>query len=984
MFLKNLDIFGFKSFADKTHIEFAEGITALLGPNGCGKSNVVDAIKWVIGEQSAKAMRAEAMEDVIFNGTETRRPLNVAEVTLTLANDSGVLPIDVPEVQIKRRLYRSGESEYFINGKACRLKEVRELFWDTGVGKAAYSVMEQGKIDQALSSRPEDRRYIFDEAAGINRNKSKNREAELKIARFEENIKQVNIMLGETKKSYDVLKAQAEKTLKYRALKDEIFGLERDIQLLRMKQFRDGRDERKEALKNKIRERDAAQGAMDKITSALTENMDLVDSLEKEHIESQKTLFGLAKEKNGLENEIKLLSEQRNDAASHISQNEAREKAVSARIEDLEADAEEQFAMVLDLRKKVEAIERNISVFDENITLTSGRITQNEEEIRACEQVVLETGEEQAVLEAELEAITDDIVEALDAGLKNAGYSASERKNAQERMEDALLKLKTIFLGKAALANDLARAVSISEEAAAFGEIKKLSQNLASSFSEAPAKLEELIALFESYVKSTPSFIDEFLAPEGIVTKKRALDKKISDSKDAARAKRERIAGLRENNETLSVKIDEYKQTLQDLRLQKVQLAADAKGAEEQEKLIRREISGQNAQLKALQDDIFLIKKRLDEIDERISGADEGLADIEKRGSELSCKMEKLEKDIEKRNSDISGSRAEINKQKNAISSINGTIEKIQLELVQAETEIKNIQDNFKENHSRDLMEFEERIYQITIPAAELREKLTALRSALKDLGAPNLMAPEEFNEAKERYEFLSGQINDLMKAREDEEKVAAEIRAESSALFLETYNKIKKNFHNMFRRLFGGGRGELRLTDPNHVLESGVEIYAQPPGKKQEHISLLSGGEKSMTAVALLFSTYMVKPSPFCLLDEIDAALDEDNVLRFVNMLSEFGKTSQFIVITHNKKTVLGASTLLGVTQKENGVTTMISIRMENKEEAEKRRRREAGPTQTFEEEDVPEEEGRELPPGVDDPSQVSEKDLRPIRNGA
>jgi chromosome segregation protein len=260
-------------------------------------------------------------------------------------------------------------------------------------------------------------------------------------------------------------------------------------------------------------------------------------------------------------------------------------------------------------------------------------------------------------------------------------------------------------------------------------------------------------------------------------------------------------------------------------------------------------------------------------------------------------------------------------------------LEKIHLELAQSETEIKNIQDNFRETHSRDLMEFEEKIFTITAQPAELREKLAEARSQTRDLGSVNLMAPEEFVEAKERYEFLNGQIADLDKARKDLEDLTAEIRTESSELFIHTYNRIKKNFHNMFRRLFGGGRAELQLSDSNHVLESGIEIFAQPPGKKLEHISLLSGGERSMTAVALLFATYMVKPSPFCLLDEIDAPLDEANVGRFVQLLREFGSTSQFIVITHNKKTVAGAGTLLGVTMEESGVTKLVTVRIEREE---------------------------------------------------
>jgi len=211
LFLKSLEIFGFKSFADRTKIEFSDGISALLGPNGCGKSNVVDAIKWVVGEQSARSLRADSMEDIIFNGTESRKPLSVAEVTITISNETGTLPLDVPEVAIKRRLYRSGESEYYINGKLAKLKEVRELFWDTGIGKSAYSVMEQGKIDQILSSKPEDRRYLFEEAAGITKHKARVREAETKLERTEENMKQIEAVLAEVKRSHDSLKHQAEK-----------------------------------------------------------------------------------------------------------------------------------------------------------------------------------------------------------------------------------------------------------------------------------------------------------------------------------------------------------------------------------------------------------------------------------------------------------------------------------------------------------------------------------------------------------------------------------------------------------------------------------------------------------------------------------------------------------------------------------------------------------------------------------------------------
>jgi len=298
LFLKSLDILGFKSFVDKTRIEFAGGITALLGPNGCGKSNVVDAVKWALGEQASRSLRAEKMEDVIFNGSENRKPLNVAEVTITLENDTGLLPLDVPEIEVKRRLYRSGESEYFINSSPAKLKEVKELFWDTGVGKAAYSVMEQGKIDQILSSKPEERRYLFEEAAGITKYKVRGAEVERKLLKTEENMRQVEGILGEVKRSYDSLRVQSEKTLKYRAVKEEVFQNELDIQLLKLKSFRYERDEKQSLLKKKAAGRDAIKDEIEAANKALEENMDLVNSLGARLAEHQKNIYGLTVEKN--------------------------------------------------------------------------------------------------------------------------------------------------------------------------------------------------------------------------------------------------------------------------------------------------------------------------------------------------------------------------------------------------------------------------------------------------------------------------------------------------------------------------------------------------------------------------------------------------------------------------------------------------------------------------------------------------------------
>ena len=988
MFLKHLSIYGFKSFADRTEIEFSEGITALLGPNGCGKSNVVDAVKWALGEQAIKSLRAEKMEDVIFNGTETRKALNVAEVILTLANDEHLLPLDMPEVEIKRRLYRSGESEYYINSTPVKLKQVRELFWDTGVGKAAYSVMEQGKIDQILSSRPDERRYLFEEAAGITRYKIRGAEAERDLAKTEENMRQLALILNEVKRAYDSLKTQSEKTMAFRALRDEIFNYELDIQLLKLKQFKYERDERKETMSRRTIDRDRIAAEMEAENKALEANMDAVNSMEARLVELQKNIYGIALEKNAFEKEIRLLDEQRNENSLKIEQNEVREKQVARKIEELAKDAAAQDEMVDDLRKKATGIEENIFSFENNIQLAAARIGSNEAAVGRADEEIHGLEKEQAALEKELGKITDDIVAELDAGLKKAGYSTAERRNAEAALYETLGRLRTVLSGREILIRDLAAAADATTGNAGLPtvDIKRITQSLAAGLAEAATDADRAIELFRSYQKLTPGFIDEFLAPEGIITKKRSLDTRIRNTKDGIEERRNRIKILHGENTELGIKISEYRTTLEDLRVSKAQMNAQAQSAEDQGRLIRRELTGQEGLLKNIRDELSLYRRRMEKIDERITETKTKIAELVLNDKKLNAELERLEKDIQKRNGDVAGRQAAIKKRTAELSKMQETLEKIHLDLVQTETEIRNIQENFRETHSRDLMEFEERIFIISAAPAELREKLAASRAKMRELGSVNLMAPEEFAESKERYEFLSNQMADLEKAHKHLEDLTAEIRTESSELFLATYNRIKKNFHNMFRRLFGGGRAELLLTDPNHVLESGIEIYAQPPGKKLEYINLLSGGERSMTAVALLFATYMVRPSPFCLLDEIDAALDEANVNRFVQLLREFGKTSQFIIITHNKKTVTGAETLLGITMEESGVTKLIAIRVKHGElvhiEDEPAQSGLWNRDDSFTEEDIEPEKGRQLPTGINDPAKVKESDLRPIRS--
>ncbi len=953
MFLKSLDVFGFKSFADRTHIEFADGITALLGPNGCGKSNVVDAVKWVLGEQSSKNMRAEKMEDVIFNGTMTRKPLNVAEVALTISNEQGLLPLDLSEITIKRRLYRSGEGEYWINGTQAKLKDVRELFWDTGVGKAAYSVMEQGKIDQILSSKPEDRRYIFEEAAGITRFKVRRAEAERKLERTQENMRQVEGILGEVKRSYDALKIQADQTNHYRELKEKIFNLELDIQLLRLKNFMQNKSNRAYDIQKAEKDRAVLKSEIDEINSRLEQHLDEVNEMESKIVSLQKEIYGLAVEKNGKDSQVKLLNEREGEVKQKLTQLEGRKITIEDRIETLKEDADSQESALHDLNKRLSEIARNISSFEENIKIAGNRISDNDRLVADYENQISELDVERGKLKSELEEITDDIVTQLDSRLRDAGYSSASRKAAQENVEHVIGQLRVLVSGRKGIFEDFSMLHDPVEI-----DVQKFSSNAVSSFKELEKLVSELDEVFHSYTATTPQFIDDFLSPEGIITKKRSIDRKIDDNRNLVQEKREKIQSLKTDTSDLVKKIDEYRATLEEMRINQAQMKTQVTAAEDKMRLLRRELSGQESALHDLENELYEENRRFEELKEQVLELEGEIASIERKGLKLTDELNNLEATVKERNSDVIEKQEFLRSKKEAMSALQSQIEKYNLELATAETEIRSTMENFRETHSRDLMEFQDRMDSITAAPGTLRYQLSTAKSEMNEVGSVNLMAPEEFAEAKERYDFLSTQLSDLQKACDDLVRITEEIRAESTEQFLATYNKIKKNFHNMFRRLFGGGRAELKLVDPQNVLESGIEIYAQPPGKKLENIALLSGGEKTMTAVSLLFATYMVRPSPFCLLDEIDAALDEQNVLRFVQTLREFGNVSQYIVITHNKKTVAGAGTMLGVTMEESGVSKVITIKLEENGKII------LPDPEPFEEEDVPPETDVYIPP--------------------
>lgn len=956
MFLKSLEIFGFKSFADRTRIDFADGITALLGPNGCGKSNVVDAIKWVLAENKSKNLRAESMADVIFNGTEQRPALSVAEVTLTIANENGLLPMQESEIAIKRRIYRSGENEYFINGEQSTATKVRQLFMDTGVGKAAYSVMEQGKIDQILSSKPEDRRYLFEEAAGISRSKADVIEAERELERTKANLAQIEIGLAETKRNYETLKAQSDKTTKYRKLQDDKFNYELDIQLLRLKDFEQNKARNDENRKLAEKKRDEADRDIKEIYSTLNENTEKVSKLQEQVTVKTQEQIRIGAEYNGKQQLLKQLHDQQSQIKEKIGQIENRIKNIEERIDECNEDIDNQNFDLHEKNKKLEDIKKNIESFIQNIQMSSAQIDDNNKIIGTNGGMIINLNQKRQELQKNLAAITEDIVTELDAKLKDAGYSSQANKKAKEELDYSLERIKVFVNGRSNIFKDFASLPSHSEKDSA-----KMGTDAVTAFDDLLKMFDSLKEKLENYTKTTPAFIDDFLSPEGIITKKRGIDSEIEDNLSQIDQLQEKSRELEKINSELEKKIKEFNETLSGLKVNQAAMVQQILNCEQLISNLKKSLAAEEASLKEQNDELYEETKRREDLVEQIEDAEESIAELQRKGEKITGELNDLDKQIAECNNKVSGKQNALQKRQEELKKYQTQLEKYNFDIGQNDIEIKNVKQNFQDNYSRDLMEFEERMYKITETPSAIREKLVSVKQKIQELGSVNFMAVEQFAEEKERYERQQASYKDTQDTLEKLVRVSEEIRTKSTEMFLDTYNKIRKNFHNMFRRLMDGGRAELRLTDPTNVLTSGIQIYAQPPGKKLSDISLLSGGEKTMTAVALLFATYQVRPSPFCLLDEIDAALDDKNVSSFVSTLRAFGNISQYIIITHNRKTVQGASTMLGVTMEDSGITKIIQIRLD---EDTLNANLTFDDQSDFIEEDVPPEEGIVIPP--------------------
>jgi chromosome segregation protein len=909
MFLKSMELHGFKSFADKTQINFEPGITIIVGPNGCGKSNVVDAIKWVLGEKQAKNIRGEKMEDIIFAGTEQRKQLSISEVFVTIDNARRVLDIDSNSVTVGRRIFRDGESEYLINKSPVRLKDVEKLFLDTGIGKSAYSVMEQGKIDLILSTRAEDRRYIFEEAAGISRYKMQKKESLKKLNETGDNLDRINDLVKEIEWEKESKSKQVETTKQYLALKKELGEVDVKINTFRYKELSD-RHNKTLAEIEKYNGGRAAVSARIATTSADNEK----DEKQKNDIQLQ--LFELEKRLHAYRIRVEDIDVKTEKNRALIEEEQILKKGVEDKIgerrtnlERLIREKERAQQSGVEIAGKIDDDKQKLAGFFSTRKRKIGSIQDSREAIERKKTEIKGAEHELKKFQALLEEVIKKLVDAIEK--RKAELEDSEKDRVQVRKGiDSMLDEIESTLGKAA------------------ADLKdgRTGDALASLELVDMAPLREAIRMFESYEDGFRSILFD---KTGIHAEKEGLDRRIRSTVDG-------IDQLRKEIATHEAHIQNEQVELEDVNQMITRIEKDLSRNENEHDWIKKHALSLENQIADLKKQIENYGEETRRTDKKIRELAAEIKEWEHRLIEFSEKSEGLLKDISELTEKRQGIEDKIHERKNVTRKDEDDLKKIVEKITNLDK--SQVEIVYKKNSIEDFLwvEYEKKIKDLGVSSAKetqidgLLTRNQDIKKQIQELGPINNLAIEEYRNLKKRYDYYISQKKDIEKARQDIYSVIEDINRTSVEMFMESFNSIKKNFSEIFRQLFEGGDATIELVDPDNVLESGIDVLIRPPGKKLKHINLLSGGERAMTAIALLFATYVVKPSPFCFLDEIDAALDELNIGRFVKLLKEFTRGSQFIIVTHNKKTMSIGETLYGVTMEEPGVSKIVSIKMD------------------------------------------------------
>ncbi len=1177
MYLKSLELQGFKSFANKIVLQFHNGITGVVGPNGSGKSNVSDAIRWVLGEQSAKQLRGGSMQDVIFAGTVSRRPMSYAYVAITLDNADHALPIDYEEVTVARRLYRSGESEYLINGTTVRMRDVQELFFDTGIGKEGYSLIGQGQVEKILNGKPDERRELFDEAAGIVKFKHRKMSAVKKLDSEQANLVRVNDILSELERQVGPLKQQSETAKIYLARRDEMKLVDVNLYLIE-------NDRYEENLKNAKQKLDSAKGDQERVNEELSGAKTRYEELDGEIRDIDSAMFAANEELSGIrlkrqeyaagidraedkirsleqgDEELRLRSERlKNEIAQRKSQIESStrrredlQKEVSE-FTDRQAEAEEDVRRlndeIADVNEKIDSSKQQIiRILNERTSIQTGRqrastmieqISLREAELNSRELTLkseersqnqsrseldeqkLEANRQTETLQERNRRLSAELEEVHKRFIDGSGTLAKLREDYQressrfdtlraitERYEGYGGSIRRVMeqkgrepgiLGVVADLIQTSKQYELAVETALGGSIQNIVTSDEQTAKRMIAFLKEnrfgratflpltamknsrglkersvldepgVIGLASDIVTCEDRFRDlvqnllgrtvvienidravetarryhysirivtldgELLSPGGSMTggafknnsnllgRRREIDdakkrlermkKKLDElngqvEEDHTRRNRLRdeiaaVSGLMQKN---AFDLSSLKQKLQDLsgRMQETQTArdkiieerqriaedrkklegerdesgadlqkSDASEREENERIValQSQLEKLNDDLSAADDELSKLRVKMagynqemnfisqnigrlsDEERARVREEEEIRARIENSSSdreELVAKISSLKEDIEKTHKSeeelserLSGLNDEKEEKLTLRKSFFDRREELSDDITRLDREIFRLEDQLaklEESQEKSTAYLWEE-YDLTPVACRqlrrddlgsmttLKKRLADLRREIKSLGNVNVGAIEQYKEVSERYEFLTAQHEDLVKSADDLKKIIEQLDEGMRVQFREQFERMRSEFDHTFRELFGGGKGTLELVEDEDILEAGIRVIAQPPGKKLQNMMQLSGGEKSLTAIALLFAIQNLKPSPFCLLDEIESALDEANVDRFAKYLHKLTKHTQFIIITHRRGSMSSCDRLYGITMQEKGVSALVSV---------------------------------------------------------
>ena len=978
MYLKKIITQGFKSFADNIVIDLNQNIAGIVGPNGSGKSNVVDAIRWVLGEQSVKSLRGDdSMADIMFAGSSSRKPLTVATVTLIFDNSDHYLSEQEEEISLKRRLYKDGTNEYFINNEKVRLKDLTSLIMDSGFGKESFNIIGQGQIDNILSEKPTDRRVMFEEAAGVLKYKKRKEEAIHKLDKTHANMQRVNDIINELEIQVEPLREQKIKALKYFDLQDELKELEvssiaYDIKTINEK-YTDNKDKiekLKEEITNISLSNNQAEIKIEEFKNNISNlNFDLTVKQQEflevstnvEKINSQKEIIIERKKYEvddvKLHNQVLELKEQQLKLTNQISDmnlsiNNLKEKQIV--FNNNKSDLEQEIKRINETKRKKE-LELTNEIRNQNII--SNKINNLKESIENSNSLpssvrnVLNNPKLKgihsnigSVIEVEekySKAITTTLGGAVNYIIVDTEVSAKEAINylKQNNLGRAtffplnIIKAKNVesnvlsslkkYKGYIDIASNLVRNNNIYDNIIdnQLGNVLVVDNiDNANAISKSLNYKYRIVTLDGELLHVGGSLTGGNIVQKNVITEKYELEKCINQ------------------NNTIESNIKELENSLNELDY-------NLKSIEDKLYLLNKDSIYNKEQLNTKYANLNEVNSELENITNKINGTmniiNDSLSDEEDRilkqyyeeinkKNELNNSINTLKNNIASLTNKLAEFEYSAKKENSLFNQKNNELKDLEIEVNRYDVKLDNLLNQLSETYNM-TYEFAIKNYKLDMDPGLVKNKISTIKHTMKSLEPINATAPEEYDKVSERYEFLIGQQEDLTKAENTLLEIIEEMDEVMEVNFKKTFDVINKNFAITFKELFKGGTANLKLTDPNNILETGIEIEACPPGKSLKSISLLSGGEKTFTAISLLFAILKSRPVPFCVLDEVEAALDEANVESFGEYLQGLKNKTQFIIITHKKKTMEYADILYGITMQESGVSKLVSVRLED-----------------------------------------------------